>query len=113
MGQAQRCWGAWAKALPRKGLTGAIALVKKLYQKLKDRYGPRYTKAMVLVAFLALFSPVPGSVPVGVGLIVVLAEAHRAISRRGGCAEAVADLVLVVKANTPFWVPGRWRWPPC
>jgi hypothetical protein len=39
------------------------------------RYGPRYTKAMLSVAFLTLFLPIPGSLLVGLALIVVIAEA--------------------------------------
>jgi hypothetical protein len=37
---------------------------------------------MVGAAFFALFSPIPGSVLVAVALIVVIAEVHRAISKR-------------------------------
>ena len=62
------------RTLPRKALTGVIAKVNKGYRQLKRRYGPRYTKAMVGAAFVALFSPIPGSVLVALALIVVIAE---------------------------------------
>ena len=112
MERAQPSWVARARALPRKVLTGTIAQVKKRYGQLKKRYGPRYTKVMLTVAFLALFSPIPGTTPVGLGLIIAVAEAHRAISRRGGFAEAVSDLLVVVKAHMPRWGMGRWPAPP-
>lgn len=108
MEQAQRSWVAKARAWPRTVLTVAIARVKTRYGRLKKRYGRRYTKAMLLVVFLALFSPLPGSTLVGVGLIAVIAEAHRAISRRGGFPEASADLVVAVKANMPRWATAWW-----
>ena len=49
---------AKATASPRKVLTGAIAQVKRTYKALKNRYGPRYTKAMLIAAFIALFVPI-------------------------------------------------------
>ncbi len=48
---------------------------------LKSRYGPKYTTAMVSAAFLAFFLPIPGTCLVGVGLVVVVAELHRTISK--------------------------------
>ena len=79
-------------------LTGAIAQVKERYKKLKRRYGPRYYKAMLGATFFTFFLPIPGSLLIGVALIVVIAEVHRAISKRGGLPEIVADLTLVVRA---------------
>jgi hypothetical protein len=111
MEQLQEGWAARAWALRRRGVSGALAPLGKLFAKLKRRYGPRYTYAMVLVAFLALFSPIPGSTAVVVALVVAVAEAHRAVSQRGGFAEAAADLIVMVKANLPFWATGRWAWP--
>jgi hypothetical protein len=109
---APKSWVATASALPRKALTLANDQVKKRYEGLKHRYGPRYSNAMLGAAFLALFSPVPGSLLVGVALIVVIAEAQRAISRRGGLAEALADQVTGLNANMPCWAMGRWPSPP-
>jgi hypothetical protein len=70
--------------MPCALLAGAISQVKRRFKQLKSRYGPHYTKAMVGAAFVALFSPIPGSVLVAVALIVVIAEVHRAISKRDG-----------------------------
>jgi hypothetical protein len=83
------------RTLPRKALTGVIAKVKKGYRQLKSRYGPRYTKAMVGAAFVALFLPIPGSVLVAVALIVVVAEAHRAVSKRSGFPQASTKEILM------------------
>jgi hypothetical protein len=66
---------------PRKVLTATISQVKKGYRGLKNRYGPKYTKVILAVSFLTLFLPIPGSWPVGVALIMVVAECHRAISK--------------------------------
>jgi hypothetical protein len=74
----------WARSWPDKVLARIISQVKKRFKQLKSRYGPHYTKAMVGAAFVALFLPIPGSTLVAVALIVVVAEVHRAISRRGG-----------------------------
>src|SRR5688572_26102963 len=79
-------WIARAWALPRKASTGTRGQVQKGYVRLKCRYGLRYNKAMLLAAFVALFSPVPGSALVAVLLVVVIAEAHRRISSRRGWA---------------------------
>jgi hypothetical protein len=97
----QKSWLAMVTAFPRKALTGAIAQVKKRYAALKNRYGPRYTKAMLLAAFIALFVPIPGSALLAVGLVVVIAEGHRAMSKKRGPPEAITDQALVVKANAP------------
>lgn len=72
-------------------VNGAQGLVKRFFRCLKDRYGPRYTKAMVLAAFIGLFLPLPGSSLVGVTFVAVVAEAHRAIFWRCGLAETGAD----------------------
>jgi hypothetical protein len=96
-------------------LTGAVARVKKRGNHLKDRYGPRYARAMLATLFVALLVPLPGGVLVGVALvalIVGIAEVHRANSQRGRFPEAVAELVVAVKANLPLWALGR-RPPPC
>jgi len=101
MERAQGTWLAKVRALPREVVTGAIAQVGRRYRGLKERYGPGYTKAMVSAAFLALFLPIPGSAPVAVALIVVIAELHRAISGRGGFPEASAAPVAAAEAQRP------------
>ena len=75
--------------LRRKGETipasGKVAHeVRTTYQRLKKRYGPSYTRAMVGGVFVALLLPLPGSTFLVAGLIVAIAELHRAISQRGG-----------------------------
>ncbi len=76
-----KSWLAKARAFPRKVLTGSLAPAKKTYEALKNRYGPRYTKALLIAVFIALFVPIPGSTLLAVGLIVVIAEVHRKISK--------------------------------
>jgi hypothetical protein len=61
----------------------ASSLVRGSYHALKRRHGPRYTNAMLLGVFLALFFPVPGTSLAVIGLIVAIAEVHRLVSRRG------------------------------
>jgi hypothetical protein len=112
VGDAQKHWAARARGLPGTTLTAAIAWVKKSTRGLKNRYGPRYTKAMLSAAFFAFFLPVPGGSLVGVALVVVIAEVHRAIATRGGLPEVVAGLVVLMKANMPRWATGRWSSPP-
>jgi hypothetical protein len=120
--QTQKNWVGKVRTLPRMVFTGVIAQVTKGYRQLKSRYGLRYTKAMVGAAFVALFSPIPGSVPVAVALIVVVAEVHRSISKRGGLFKAIArepimsincDLILQWSA-TPAELTdlgaALWRW---
>ena len=77
-------WLVAAGAWPRKALAGAIAQVKKRYKQLKNRYGPRYTSAMVGTAFVTFFLPIPAVSLISVALIAVIAEIHRAISKRVG-----------------------------
>ena len=81
---------AKAKTFARKVLAGVTSQVKKSYEALKARYGPRYTKAMVGAAFVAIFSPLPGSVPIVIAVLMVVAEVHRAIAKRGGLLKVIA-----------------------
>jgi hypothetical protein len=106
--QAFRIRVAKAGAFPLKVWAGTSALVRKRYQELKQRYGPRYTHAMLGAAFVALFVPLPGCTLFAVTGVVLIAEAHRQASRRGGVPEAIAGLVISVKANLPGWATGRW-----
>ena len=77
-------WMGRVRTMPCALLAGAISQVKRRFKQLKSRYGPHYTKATVGTAFVALFSPIPGSVLVAVALVVGIAEVHRTISRRSG-----------------------------
>ena len=47
LAQAQNNCVVQARMLPRKVLSGTVAQGKKRYQRLKARYGPRYTRAML------------------------------------------------------------------
>jgi hypothetical protein len=60
---------------------------------------------MVGAAFVALFSPIPGSVLVAVALIVVIAEVRRAISKRDGpCKTSATELDRSMNCNVvPQW----------
>jgi hypothetical protein len=99
--QAQRSSVATAGALPGKVLTGAVAQVKKRYKQLKNRYGPWYTYAMVSAAFFTFFLPIPGISLLSVALIVVIAEIHRAISKRGEFSQAIATLLKRAAGTYP------------
>ena len=78
--ETQKNWigGAWA--FPGKVLTAIVALVTRAYRALKRRYGPRYSKAIIIAVFIALFVPLPGATLVVIGVIAAIAECHRAIS---------------------------------
>ena len=78
--QAQNNWVARAAELPRSASTAGIAFSKRCYGQLQSRYGPRYTSAMLSAAFVGFVLPLPGSSLIGVGLVVVIAEVHRAFS---------------------------------
>ena len=80
MEQAQNSWVARAAGLPRSASTAGIALSKRCYDRLQSRYGPRYTGAMLSAAFIGFVLPLPGSSLIGVALVVVIAEVHRAFS---------------------------------
>jgi hypothetical protein len=70
-------WAARIKTFTGKLFSSVSAQVKKSYSQLKSRYGPRYSRALLSVAFFTLFLPIPGSWLVGVALIVGIAEVHR------------------------------------
>ena len=93
---------AQAKMFARTVLAVATSQVKKSYQALKTRYGPRYTKAMVGAAFVAVFSPLPGSVPVVIAVLMVVAEVHRAIAKRGRLLKFMAEY-LACSATSAFF----------
>jgi hypothetical protein len=66
-----------------KRLSGlASSLARSSYQTLNRRHGPKYTNAMLIGVFLALFFPVPGTSLVVIAIIVAIAEIHRLVSRR-------------------------------
>ena len=79
MKQAYESWVA--RALPREGLTRAVARMRTINRELKNRYGPSYTKAMMSSVFIGLFLPLPGSTLLAVGAIVVVAELHRRLQK--------------------------------
>jgi hypothetical protein len=78
-------------------LRRGIAQGKERYLRLKNRYGPLYPIAILGVALLTYPVPIPGITISSVALVVLIAEAHRAIfkkrrpagdyCRSGGCAE--------------------------
>jgi hypothetical protein len=76
--QPQHNWVARGTGMPRSASTAGIALLKKCYDRLQNRYGPRYTSAMLSAAFVGFVFPLPGSSLIGVALVVVIAEVHRA-----------------------------------
>ena len=78
VGQPQHNWVARGTGLPRTVSTAGLALLKKCYDRLQSRYGPRYTSAMLSAAFVGFVFPLPGSSLIGVALVVVIAEGHRA-----------------------------------
>jgi hypothetical protein len=78
--QAQNNWVARATGLPHAASTAGIAFSKKFYGRLQSRYGPRYTSAMLSAAFIGFVLPLPGSSLIGVALVVMIAEIHRAFS---------------------------------
>jgi hypothetical protein len=90
---------AKVRALLGRVLGGPIAQVKSRSEGLRNRYGPRYSSAMLIAAFFAFFLPFPGSSWLGIALMVGIAEAHRAVSRRRGSPWAIPDLLVVAKEN--------------
>jgi hypothetical protein len=120
--QRHKNWVGKVKACPRKLVKALIAQVKNRFAQLKSRYGPRYTKAMVGAAFVALFSPIPGSVLVAVALVVAVAEVHRGILPRNGLHKTSAkEIVMSMDCDAILqWdaTPGEltnlgtalWRW---
>ncbi|MBN1396357.1 MAG: hypothetical protein JW959_15135 [Pirellulales bacterium] len=58
---------------------GVLTRVKNNCVQLTNRYGPRYTSAMLGAAFVGLFLPVPGSMLLCAGAVASVAEVHRAI----------------------------------
>ncbi len=96
MEQAHGSWIAKVGAWPRKVLTGSIVQLRKRCRQLKNRYGPRYTCAMVSAGFFTFFVPIPGISLLSVCLIVAIAEVHRAISNRGGSVGRGQELDVIV-----------------
>jgi hypothetical protein len=84
MEQAHTSWVAKTWALPRKVVTAGIVQAKKRHRQLTTHYGAKYTYAIVVVLLIAVYLPIPGIVlgSAALGFIVVIAEVHRAISKR-------------------------------
>jgi hypothetical protein len=122
VGQPQQSGMAKVRALLGGVLGRPIAQVMSHSEGLRNRYGPRYSSAMLVAAFFAFFLPFPGSSWLGIALVVVVAEAHRAVSRRRGSPGASPDLLVVGKETvlqsvdgpvdlvaTLKGAPGTWR----
>jgi hypothetical protein len=97
MEQTQKNWIAKTGMLPRTALRWGIAQTKSKYTQLKHRYGLWYTIAILSVAVVTYPVPIPGITMSSVALVVLIAEAHRAIFQQkrpsgdycqsGGCSE--------------------------
>jgi len=122
MEQAHTSWVVRTRAFPRQVVTAAINQVKKRYRQLKNRYGPRYTKVMVVAAFITLFVPIPGAIVGGRALIVVIGQVQRTISKRRALRATITgslimpsncDIILQESA-TPDQLAALgtalWRW---
>jgi uncharacterized protein YbcI len=57
-------------------LTRGIGQVSKRYHQLKDRYGPRLTKAILIVVVPTFFLPIPGSTLVPLAIMLLIAEVY-------------------------------------
>jgi len=122
MEQAHASWIVRTGAFPLKVVTEGIAQVRKRYRQLKKRYGPKYTKVMVLAVFITLFVPIPGAMLGGVALIVVIGEVHRTISKRHALGATITrSLIMPSKCDIILQenaTPGQlaalgtalWRW---
>jgi hypothetical protein len=123
MRRLQKNWVRRAIGFPRTIVVGAKSQVKKRYQQLKNRYGPRYTRVMLFITFLGFFSPIPGLTVAVIALVVLIAEIHRAVSRKRRNQEAAKKelAIMSVKCNvivnesaTPEQLTALgcalWRW---
>jgi hypothetical protein len=70
---------ARVKALARLVLDRVSGQLKRTCTRLRNRYGTRYTQTLLAAVFFTFWLPIPGSSLVAVVLILVVAEAHRAI----------------------------------
>jgi hypothetical protein len=120
---SRESWVGKAISFPRAVVVGAKSQVKKRYQRLKDRYGRRYTRAMLIITFIGFFSPIPGLSVAVICLVVLIAEIHRAVSRRRMNRESATEYqnimsikcdVIVNRSATPEQLNalGRafWQW---
>jgi len=101
MEQAHTSWVAKTWAFPRKVVTAGVAQAKKRHRQLTNRYGARYTYAMVVVMLIVVYLPIPGIVlgSVALGIIAAVAEVHRAISKRRESG---------IKEHTPMVETKQW-----
>jgi len=123
VGHMRKSWLAWAWSLSRGAASGVSNWLKAKYRQLKNRYGPGYTHALPIAAFLALFVPVPGSSVLAIVFVVIIAEIHRVISRSFRFQDAHAtkepdmsfdcDVILKKRATSSQLAAlgaALWRW---
>jgi len=119
----RKIWVSKATAFPRRLVVGAKSQVKKRYQQLKNRYGPRYTRAMLFITFLGFFSPIPGLTVAVIAVVVVIAEIHRIVSRTQMNRKAAKEELAIMSIKCDFIVndsatpdqltaigSALWRW---
>lgn len=110
-------------ALSRKYLLWPIAQLRKLFARLKKRYGPRYAYALLVVTVVAFFSPIPGTTLAGIAGVVVIAEIHRWISKARRFQVSISKEPCVMSINCDVIVRANataeqlselgsalWRW---
>lgn len=119
----QRGWLAAAWASSRRFLVWPIARLRRRFAALKNRYGPRYAYALLVVTVVALISPIPGTTLAGIAGVAIIAEIHRAISRTRRFQASISKEPNVMSINCDVIVRGNataeqlselgsalWRW---
>jgi hypothetical protein len=119
----QKNWLTLAWAAVRKAFLWPVAQLRKRYAGLKKRYGAGYACALVVVTFVAFFSPIPGTTLTGIALVVVVAEIHRAFSSKRTLPPRITKEAHVMSINCDVVVRARataeqltrlgsalWRW---
>jgi hypothetical protein len=102
--QLKRNWVRRVAGWPRTIVLSVLAWLRNRYDRLKKRYGRGYTHAMFVVTIVAFFSPMPGTTLAGIALVVLIAEIHRAISRRRKNRAAAAPEHSVMPINVEIIV---------
>jgi HK97 family phage portal protein len=99
-------WLGHAKKLGVKVMSKAKAAIKAKYQKLSERYGPKFATAIMAAGIAGLPVPLPGSSLLLAAPVIAAAEIYRLVHK-----DDEPDIDEVWKAAQEFWADtlGEWK----
>lgn len=72
---------------------------RRVYRRLQHRYGPGYSRSMLMIVALTLFLPIPGTSLIAAALLIAIAESRRAVTGRRAPPAETRAVEIVAEAG--------------